>query len=63
MNSVLRPIPTPCTGVCMLDGDGLCMGCHRSRDEIARWTAMPDPERRRLMDEELPRRGRLRAER
>lgn len=63
MNSFLPPIPSPCTGVCMLDGEGLCLGCHRSRDEIGRWTTLHDAERRRLMDEELPRRARQRTAR
>lgn len=62
MNS-LPSIPSPCTGVCMLDGDGLCLGCHRSGDEIGRWTALPDAERRRLMEQELPRRARERMAR
>ncbi|TWG88236.1 putative Fe-S protein YdhL (DUF1289 family) [Luteimonas sp. J16] len=61
MNSLLQPIPTPCIGVCMLDADGLCLGCHRNRDEIARWRSMADAERLRLMEEELPRRGRQRT--
>ena len=61
MSSLLRAIPSPCTGVCMLDEERLCMGCHRSVDEIARWMQLGDDERRRLMEEELPRRARLRT--
>jgi predicted Fe-S protein YdhL (DUF1289 family) len=56
MTSYLRAIPSPCTGVCTLDETGLCLGCHRSSAEIARWSQMGDTERLRLMDEELPRR-------
>jgi predicted Fe-S protein YdhL (DUF1289 family) len=47
---------SPCTGVCRLDARGLCMGCLRTGDEIARWTRMSDAEKIRLMDEVLPRR-------
>ncbi len=45
----------------MLDEERLCMGCHRSVDEIARWMQLGDDERRRLMEEELPRRARQRT--
>ncbi|MGA8395452.1 MAG: DUF1289 domain-containing protein, partial [Pseudolabrys sp.] len=34
-------IETPCVKVCTLDARmGLCLGCGRTVDEIARWTAM-----------------------
>jgi predicted Fe-S protein YdhL (DUF1289 family) len=38
-------MPSPCIGVCRLDGNDVCLGCFRSRDEIARWTQMTDSER------------------
>ena len=34
---------------------GLCLGCARTLDEIARWGGMSDAERERIMAE-LPRR-------
>jgi predicted Fe-S protein YdhL (DUF1289 family) len=52
-----RPILTPCIGVCELDAAGLCQGCRRTIDEIARWSSFSDAERRRLMDEVLPQRA------
>lgn len=54
--SSFRAVLSPCTGVCMLDEAGLCMGCHRSSAEIARWTQMDDDERLRLMEHVLPQR-------
>jgi uncharacterized protein len=43
-------IETPCIKVCVLDpANGLCKGCGRSLDEIARWGSMSDAERRRIM--------------
>jgi predicted Fe-S protein YdhL (DUF1289 family) len=45
---------SPCTGVCRLDGRGLCIGCLRTGDEIARWSSLKDAERLRIMDEILP---------
>jgi uncharacterized protein len=48
-----RPvIESPCNRVCTLDpASGLCLGCGRSLDEIARWTQMTDAERARIVAE------------
>ena len=43
-----RP-PSPCINVCSLDAGGLCVGCLRSGDEIARWLAMSGEEQWRLL--------------
>ena len=56
MNSAYRAVLSPCIGVCMLDEAGLCLGCHRSSGEIARWSQMNDDERLRLMESVLPER-------
>jgi predicted Fe-S protein YdhL (DUF1289 family) len=52
-----KAVLTPCIGICRLGIDGLCEGCLRTSDEIARWMTMPEDERTRLMFDELPRRG------
>lgn len=49
-----RPILSPCVGICTMAADGLCEGCARTLDEIARWGAFDDEQRRVLMDEVLP---------
>ena len=42
--------------VCIVDAaSGLCRGCGRNLEEIARWTGFSDAERTRIMAE-LPRR-------
>ena len=41
-------ISTPCIKICVMEG-GLCTGCGRTLPEIARWGAMPEPERRAIM--------------
>ena len=47
---------SPCTGVCRIDSaDARCQGCARTLHEIARWTAMSEAERDRIM-RELPER-------
>jgi len=46
------PIQTPCTAICTIDpASGLCLGCRRTLDEIARWTLLTDQERARIMAE------------
>jgi predicted Fe-S protein YdhL (DUF1289 family) len=47
---------TPCTGVCRLDARGLCEGCLRTGDEIARWSTMDDAQKLWIMDDILPHR-------
>jgi len=43
----VTPVPSPCISVCRMDArTGLCEGCFRTIDEIARWSALPDAERR-----------------
>ena len=49
-------IKSPCIDVCrMSERLGLCEGCGRTLDEIARWTQMSEAERERVMAQ-LPRR-------
>jgi predicted Fe-S protein YdhL (DUF1289 family) len=43
-------IDSPCIQVCILDPrSGLCRGCGRTLDEIARWTSFSDAERARVI--------------
>ena len=39
---------TPCVSLCKLE-DGKCIGCGRTREEIARWTRFTDDERMAVM--------------
>ena len=44
------PIASPCTKVCTIDPrSGLCRGCGRNLDEIARWMSLSENERARIM--------------
>ncbi|MBV8800359.1 MAG: DUF1289 domain-containing protein [Alphaproteobacteria bacterium] len=39
-------LQSPCIKVCTLDTlSGICIGCGRTLDEIARWSSMTDAER------------------
>ena len=61
MNHYFRAVLSPCVGICALDENGLCEGCHRSSAEIARWSQMNADERLRLMEDGLPQREAQRA--
>jgi uncharacterized protein len=57
-------IQTPCTAICAIDPvSGLCRGCGRTLDEIARWTVLTDGERARIMAELPDRTARIDAAR
>ena len=46
----MPPPSSPCTRICVLDPvTGLCEGCGRTRDEIAAWGSLSEPERKRIM--------------
>jgi uncharacterized protein len=50
--------------VCKIDpADGLCIGCHRTIEEIASWGAMTDEQRRLVWAELRVRREARRAAR
>lgn len=57
----VRPMLSPCVRVCAIEpATGLCGGCGRSLEEIARWARMTDEERRRIMNELSDRRSQAR---
>lgn len=42
---VAGKVRSPCVSICALDDDDICVGCHRSGDEIARWSRLNNEER------------------
>ncbi|MEM7506451.1 MAG: DUF1289 domain-containing protein [Pseudomonadota bacterium] len=53
-------IQSPCVQVCVIHPEArICIGCHRTGDEIARWSRMTADERRDLMAELPGREGQL----
>jgi predicted Fe-S protein YdhL (DUF1289 family) len=42
-------LEAPCVNICLLDDSGLCVGCGRTIEEIARWATMGEGERRAIM--------------
>lgn len=59
--SIQRAILSPCVGICALDEQGMCEGCHRTTHEIASWSVYNDDQRAYIMDTVLPKRESQRA--
>ena len=50
-------VSSPCVKLCVIhEESGLCMGCYRTRPEIAGWSRLDEETRTSLM-EELPSRA------
>ncbi len=44
-------IESPCVKVCVLHPEaGICLGCYRTRDEIAGWSRLSREDRRAVMN-------------
>ncbi|HEX5693317.1 MAG TPA: DUF1289 domain-containing protein [Arenimonas sp.] len=54
MTTPFLAVLSPCIGVCVLDEQGLCEGCHRTGAEIAGWSQMNDEQRLHFMEDVLP---------
>lgn len=57
MSDPFRAVLSPCIGICLLDARGLCLGCHRTGQEIAAWSGLDDAARLHLMEVVLPARA------
>ena len=43
-------LPSPCISICQIDPKtGNCLGCYRSRQEIASWSTMSTDEQAELL--------------
>jgi predicted Fe-S protein YdhL (DUF1289 family) len=53
----IQRVESPCVGVCRLDDDGyLCVGCYRTRDEIASWARSENAVKRAVLERAKARR-------
>lgn len=43
-------VQSPCVNICALDENDLCIGCHRSSDEIMSWPRLGNEDRRRVLE-------------
>ena len=41
-------VVSPCVNICKME-EGLCVGCFRTIDEIARWAAIGDADKRLIL--------------
>ncbi|MFT4716728.1 MAG: putative Fe-S protein YdhL (DUF1289 family) [Paracoccaceae bacterium] len=54
-----REIDSPCVKICVIhEGSGICIGCNRTRFEIAGWSRMTPQERTEIM-QALPERSKM----
>ncbi|NOX72849.1 MAG: DUF1289 domain-containing protein [Alphaproteobacteria bacterium] len=43
-------VDSPCVKVCVIhEGSGICIGCHRTRPEIAGWSRMSGKDRQEVI--------------
>jgi predicted Fe-S protein YdhL (DUF1289 family) len=48
---VATKLPSPCVSICQMDPqDGVCIGCYRTRAEIAAWRSMDQDDQLVLLD-------------
>ena len=43
-------IESPCIKLCSIGQDNICIGCGRTREEIASWTHLSDEDKQRVKD-------------
>lgn len=46
---VADKVRSPCVSVCALDENDVCIGCHRTSNEIMHWTQMTNDQRRDVL--------------
>lgn len=57
-----REIESPCVKVCVVHPQArICVGCHRTLEEIGAWSSMDREERRQIVEELPGRKALLRA--
>lgn len=44
-----QPVASPCSGICALNSEKLCMGCFRTSHEIRLWRGLNDDQRRKVL--------------
>lgn len=57
-SNVSPAVPSPCTSVCKLDEQKVCLGCFRHVEDIREWRSADDARRRVICAEALKRQNR-----
>jgi len=51
-------LPSPCISICEIDENtGWCLGCFRTRPEIARWQGLNDEQKHQLLEQLIERKN------
>ena len=45
----MTEVKSPCISVCALNDDGVCIGCWRTVEEIADWSALDNEQKVRVI--------------
>ena len=45
-----RATDNPCIGLCRFGGDGACLGCHRTKEEVKGWKRLSDAAKAAIND-------------
>ena len=49
-DQLMTSVPSPCNSICTIDAKfGVCIGCYRTLDEIARWMQLSDAQKREVV--------------
>ena len=49
-DQAMTSVPSPCNSICTIDAmSGVCIGCYRTLDEIARWMQLSDAQKREVV--------------
>ena len=43
-------VKSPCVSICALDEQDICIGCHRTMDEITGWSRLDNDERLEVLE-------------
>ena len=56
-SNVSAAVPSPCTSVCRLDEQKVCIGCFRHVEDIREWRSADDQRRRVICQQAAQRRS------
>ena len=48
---------SPCVRLCQVDGEGVCIGCYRTLEEIVDWARKSPDDKRRILERVAARRA------
>ena len=57
MSDAARTVKSPCIEVCSLNDQDVCIGCHRTANEIIEWFSANDERKQEILAAVSDRRG------